>query len=198
MSRKRYKKGDVIFRRIRGRIVPIRVKPGVKRLSVKQKNKALVSGLVRTGAGFGIAAGLTGLGTVLFGEAQLLGKEARSMGETAYGFIHKGIKERGATPGARKARSILWRGAVKRARKVKRMAYGGKGLVFGGSLLGGALVSAGVERIIKKDPRKSATLRESMVADVTGGLTALAGTLAFTAVSKRYKGLQAIRKAIKK
>jgi hypothetical protein len=151
-------KGEVVFRKIKGRIVPIRRKKADK----PELGKAGALGA----AGFGIAAAAGEAGAWAVRKAAAMRTEAK----IKFGVAHRALRRAQAgqmgfdfLPGVGSRKSAQQAAVKTRIRS--RMLFKSRNLILGfGALVGGSVLSQGLERIDDPD-----SIAEGITADVSGG-----------------------------
>lgn len=166
-------KRDVVFRRIRGRIVPIRA--GGKKVStpkIGDSAKYAAAGVAAVLAGaeassqiVKAAATLRQASKIKFRTANIVLRQATKSGQMLLDFGGNFAKARRA-----KTAGILMRHASGFLRKARRPILGGS-ILLGGFLLGRG-IEAGAERLRKKQLK----LPGEAAANIAGGAAALVGT----------------------
>lgn len=168
---------EVVFRRIRGRIIPIR-----KNMTKKQNSELVKgAGYVAAGAAVSIGAGE--------GAAQLVKAAAAKRVKAKFEFnrIFRGFKRsgkaeqvtfeflRGANRFKGSAREAA-QGAIKTRRSAFRL-FKARNIVLGlGSLAGAALFSLGLNKIAKSVGNKELEDKEEAVNNIVGAVAAAAAT----------------------
>jgi hypothetical protein len=166
---------DVVFRRIRGRIIAIRRKP----------NKEVAGGAAYIAGGAALAAGSGVVAANLVEKAAAKRVAAKfdfnrvyraykGMGkaaQTSFGFMRQGAGSRfsGASGEAAKA-AIGTRRSAFRLFKARNLA------LVAGTWVGGALISQGLNKLEKGLGDKKLTDRENVTNDLLGGGAGLAAT----------------------
>ena len=189
-------KGDVVFRRIRGKIVPIKRKSGPgggKQIKAKgrsgaadkkrsERNKKLFQGAALTIGGLAVG------GAAVFGAAKLAGAASglglRSTLRTKRaGRMLNRLKRKtqfGGDPAKNKIFQGILRGAIKDKEATEHLVKGSKALRKAGVFAGSALVGAGVSQAVPQGKLNNAS--QSLVQETVGlgtavGLNAIANML---------------------
>lgn len=172
-----------VFRRVRGRIIPIRIKEGAK-------------GAGQVGAGVGVS----------LGGAYFAGKGLKKV-------VHYSEKAKSAVIGAalsfdpshsttfgRKISEMNIKRATKTLASAKRLAFASKAVLWGGRLIGAALIAAGTEKLVRAATGADNKDRALRFGATLSGFAAGFGALsAFTAGYDKELAAKLIRKvALKK
>lgn len=162
------KKGNKLaFRRIRGRIVPIRLKEGLTG-----------AGQVATGAGVGLGgAYLAGRGLKKVVAYSNKAKDSAITAALSFDPTH-------STSFGKKVYEFSARGATRNLKKAGKIAKISKGTLFGSRLVGAALVGAGVEKLARSTTNARSEDRVLRFGTHLSGFLATAGT--YTAFISGY------------
>lgn len=166
------KSNEIAFRRINGRIVPIRVKkgaPSAKASTDLKQGAALVAGGVASSLVAGEAA------------ARLVKKSAqfRQEAKTLFSLGYRGVKGRGLHfAGSPQASFNFGVNRAKAAEQVasavgKRVLSGGlfklRNVALGaGALIGGSMIAAGLHRLNRQGDKKGVSLPEELATNAAG------------------------------
>ena len=159
----------VVFRRVRGRIIPIRVQESAKNIAKGVGIAALGAG-VALGASFASGKGLRAM--VRLGEK--VQKSTRTA-RVAFDVSHAG----GALGGlGKRVSDIAIQRGGKNLKKMNRVSKLSKATLFGGRLVGATLVGVGAEKVAEElVPGKT----DSLVGIAAGTAASTGSFMAFTA-----------------
>lgn len=177
------KSGKVIYRRVHGRVIPIRVKEGAE-------------GLGKIGLGTGIALGTSyGAGVGLKKVIEYGNKVKASTISSALAFdpTH-------ATTLGRKISAMNIQRGAKSLKTAKNIAFLSKSAIWGGRLIGAGLIAAGTEKLVRAATGADNKDRALRFGATLSGFAAGFGALsAFTAGYDKELAAKLIRKvALKK
>lgn len=187
------KKNDVIFRRVRGRIVPIKIKPGlaVNRALKRARRKEIKRGASETVFGLGIAAGSGAIA-----------------GQILRAFRRKSISETALDPNRRfrlnpKVQGQLGfkfksRGRAKAAKNLKTAFRLTRGVRAGALVIGAALFSTGIEKLIPRRKNESVSEELGRAGIATAATFAIAANAPALGFFIRQRGLRRGLKAFSK
>jgi hypothetical protein len=193
---------QVIFRRVRGRIVPIRAS------EAKSRQRLALSGVAHAAAGLGVAAG-TG-----YGVAKLVRHASKQhlLANASFRVNRKLLKigaAQGGTVNSLLRHSVKMGDAAKLRAGASRLFHLRNPLLAGGAIVGGALLGAGALRLHRawqNKPKKDGSIAENATASaLAAGVTAAAyyralpvGSLSKVAANTfaRLKGLPRPHNAI--
>ena len=199
-------KKDVVFRRVRGRIVPIRVSKS-KREAIK--GAALAAGGVATALGAGHVAGsVVHAAAKAENVARTFRARAKEIASSALKNAEPQPMLPGFTAAKRRAKILtpLVKSQVNAAMKSSASAHVKANVLFKasrhssqmGRILGGALVGAGLTKIYEGVTGREATLKESIIAQTTGQITTVALETGFTTTTRTGGNLlKAIKLVVK-
>lgn len=172
-------KKDVVFRRIKGRIVPIRVKRG-KDYATRRSLRARGVGLF--GAGIATTGLASGLAASKFLKGAAIGEDAKGFTKTASKLFTSSAQHSNAE--TQKAFNTLMGGAARRAKKMRRVLKASKYMRTGGIIAGGAIAGTGLKRFAEsfQDKRDRGGAGNELLSDIGG--FAVAGASAY--IFKRY------------
>jgi hypothetical protein len=168
---------NVVFRRIRGRIVPVRVNPEQKRKRELAKGAAMVV------AGAGAVTGSEYLAGRMLArstkKAAQFGEAAIELGRVAKAQQLLGLPYKGATQRA-------WQVGQKFSKPINRSIIKASYIKGGGKLFGAALAGAGVARLVDQMTKgKDPGAIEQTASGVIGSGIALGGGALFSLAMKR-------------
>lgn len=163
---------EIVFRRIRGKIVPIRKKKGTsKRKQQALRGAALLGGAAALAGASGLAAGR------IFRSAAKVGKQSIEMTKGAkrsFDVAH------GGSDIGRKAQEILMRGSARRAKKTAtRLAVSKTIFKLGAGAFVGATAIEGFSQLAESAKGSKLTIPESIGTNVVGAGLAVASVQGF-------------------
>lgn len=166
------KSNEIAFRRINGRIVPIRVKKGAPSAKASADLK---SGAALTAAGASISLGSGELASQLVKKSAQIRKNAK----VKFGLGYRGFHRKGFWAGAQGAFDFVghqFKGSYKRMMKsaaTERSLSRGlfklrNPVLIGGAFLGGSLMAAGLHRLNRQGDKRGVSLPEEIATNAAG------------------------------
>lgn len=203
MAKKKQGRKDVVFRRIKGRVVPIKVRDGEvamrrpsasNRRTASQRKKDLKVGSGFLATGLGGSAALGYIGGRFFKKGAEAAKEVErftSSAQLAFSFDH-GPPD----PFGKRVGNVLLKGGAKRAKAMRKYMALSKGslALAGSSLLFAGMAGEGVTKLLQSQRESEITSSEAIASGITGVVTSQAVTQGF----KSGAGRKLIKKLLTK
>lgn len=178
---------DVVFRRVRGRVIPIRVDKGFK--MPKRRRKSVVARRKEEGrarVAFGVATATTG--GIVAGGLGLLGlKKASRATDVTRRTFSPGVS------GASRGRGA--RAAMRATQSSKSLIRAAQATKLGVGFLGAGIVAGGLNLLI--DPRNKDDFKSEAVSNIASGAAFYATNIALNKILRGKAGKKATQKLLK-
>lgn len=172
---------DIQFRRIRGRVVPIKV---------TKKNKEIARGAGYVLAGLGLSAAASATGAILLGKAAKKGVELKKFHKTASWLSNTTHK----TKMGSKVEKIMTKAGITRGLAAMKLSKLAKNIHRGGLVAGALIAAAGVNELLRQNSQYEADVIKDAASHAGSGVALYASNLGFRKVARHTKLLKHINK----